>query len=458
MSVAVEILRSLKKRQTGENQMKTLGYVFLLLCLCAAASRAQTASSPAPLTVIRAGVLIDGQSDTPKKHQLIFVRGQRIEKVTDNSVTIPADAKVLDLSDATVLPGLIDSHTHLFLWGEDPAKGGYDANILNAGIALRAARATYAAKRALDQGFITLRDLETEGAGYGDIEIKQAIEEGTIPGPRVFGATRAISSTGGYPLEGYAPELQMPKGVQIIDGPVEARKAAREQLDHGADWIKVYMTHRSWVDKQGNLVSQPTLTVEELKAIVDETHGWGKKVACHAYNGEGLQRALDGGCDSIEHGLDISDAQIGQMARQGTWYCPTISVYYTDWAPADTPEGKRDRARASLHETSFRKAQKAHLKIVFGTDMGGIPWQEPIAQEFGRMVKQGMAPMDAIQSATSRAAEMLDRKGELGVVAAGAYADIVAVSGDPLKDIGELEKVKFVMKGGVIYKDEIWTK
>jgi len=438
--------------------MKILGFVFWLLALCVVTVRAQSTPPSAPLIVIRAGVLIDGQSDAPKQHQLIFVRGERIEKITDGSATIPAGAKVLDLSNSTVLPGLIDSHTHLFLWGEDPAQGGYDANILKAGIALRAARATYAAKRALDQGFTTLRDLETEGAGYGDVEIKQAIEEGTIPGPRVFGATRAISSTGGYPLEGYAPELQMPKGVQIIDGPVEARKAAREQLDHGADWIKVYMTHRSWVDKQGDLVSQPTLTVEELKAIVDETHGWGKKVACHAYNGEGLQRALDGGCDSIEHGLDMSDAQIAQMAKQGTWYCPTISVYFLDWEPADTPGGKRDRARASLHETSFRKAQKAHLKIVFGTDMGGIPWQQPIAQEFSRMVEQGMAPMDAIQSATSRAAEMLDRKGELGALAPGAYADIVAVSGDPLKGIEELKNVKFVMKGGAIYKDEISAK
>jgi imidazolonepropionase-like amidohydrolase len=438
--------------------MKIPGLVFWLLALCVVTVRAQSTPPSAPLIVIRAGVLIDGQSDVPKQRQLIFVRGERIEKITDGSATIPAGAKVLDLSNSTVLPGLIDSHTHLFLWGEDPAQGGYDANILKAGIALRAARATYAAKRALDQGFTTLRDLETEGAGYGDVEIKQAIEEGTIPGPRVFGATRAISSTGGYPLEGYAPELQMPKGVQIIDGPVEARKAAREQLDHGADWIKVYMTHRSWVDKQGDLVSQPTLTVEELKAIVDETHGWGKKVACHAYNGEGLQRALDGGCDSIEHGLDMSDAQIAQMAKQGTWYCPTISVYFLDWEPADTPGGKRDRARASLHETSFRKAQKAHLKIVFGTDMGGIPWQQPIAQEFSRMVEQGMAPMDAIQSATSRAAEMLDRKGELGALAPGAYADIVAVSGDPLKGIEELKNVKFVMKGGAIYKDEISAK
>jgi imidazolonepropionase-like amidohydrolase len=435
--------------------MKRIGLLFLLVVLCAANSYGQAQKKEtAPLTVIHAGTLIDGQGETPRKNQLIFVRGNRIEKVADGSAPIPAGAKTIDLSSATVLPGLIDSHTHLFLWGEDPAKGGYDANILKAGIALRAARATYAAKRALEQGFTTLRDVETEGAGYGDIGIKQAIEEGTIPGPRVFGATRGISTTGGYNLEGYAPELMMPKGVQIVDGPVEARKATREQLDHGADWIKVYMTHRSWVDKQGHLISQPTLTVEELRAIVDEAHGWGKKVACHAYNGEGLQRGLDGGCDSIEHGLDITDAQIAQMAKQGTWYCPTLGVYYTDWAAADTPEGQRDRARASLHETTFRKAVKANLKIVFGTDIGGIPWQEPIAEEFKWMVKLGMPPAAAIQSATSRPAEMLGSKGELGVVAEGAYADIIAVSADPLKDIGELEKVKFVMKDGAVFKDD----
>src|ERR1700745_2985498 len=416
-----------------------------------ARGQAPAAATP-PLIVIRAGTLIDGQSDTTKKMQLIFIRGGRIEKVSEETASLPPMVTVIDLSKATVLPGLIDSHTHIFLWGERPDQGGYDANILKAGIALRAARATYASRRALEQGFTTLRDVETEGAGYGDVEIKQAIEEGTIPGPRIFGSTRGISSTGGYNLEGYAPELTMPKGVQIIDGPVEARKAAREQLDHGADWIKVYMTHRSWVGKNGQLVSQPTFTVEELKAIVDETHGWGKKVACHASGGIGLHRALDGGCDSIEHGLDLDDGAISQMLKQGTWYVPTLSPYYKDWAPADTPNGQRDRLRAAVHEPSFRKALKAGVKIVFGTDMGGIPWSEPIAQEFPRMVDLGMSPMAAIQRATSRAATMLDMEGKIGVVAPGAFADIIAVEADPLRDIKALESVQFVMKGGKIVR------
>jgi imidazolonepropionase-like amidohydrolase len=430
--------------------------VFLLSLIGIAAAQETAAPATPGYTVVRAGTLIDGRSDTPRHDQVIVIHGNRIESVSDAAnAKVPADAKVIDLSHATVLPGLIDSHTHIFLQGEDPAQGGYDPNILKQGLALRAARATVSVRRALEQGFTTLRDVETEGAGYGDVGIKQAIEAGYIPGPRLIVSTRAISTTGGYPLEGYAPELDMPKGVQVIDGPVEARKAAREQLDHGADWIKVYMTHRSWIGKNGELVSQPTLTLEELKAIVDETHGWGKKVACHAYNGIGLQRALDGGCDSIEHGLEITDAQIAQMVKQGTWYCPTLSVYYYDWAPEITPAGQRDRKRVAVHKVSFQKALHASVKIVFGTDMGGIPWTDPIAQEFPRMVDLGMSPAEAIKSATSRAAEMLDMSGEIGVLAPGAYADVIGVSGDPLRDIKELGKVRFVMKDGKVFRNDL---
>ncbi len=434
-----------------------------LVCVSAFAMWAAAQQNLSPATqeaggvvAIHAGVLIDGKSATPKTNQVIVIRGNRIESVSDAAgAKIPTGTKVIDLSKTTVLPGLIDCHTHIFLQGEDPAQGGYDANILNAPLALRAARATVSVRRALEQGFTTLRDVETEGAGYGDVGIKEAIEKGYIPGPRLFVATRAISTTGGYMLEGYAPELDMPKGAQIVDGPVEARKAAREQLDHGADWIKVYMTHRSWVGRNGELVSQPTLTVEELRAVVDETHGWGKKVACHAYGGIGLHRALDGGCDTIEHGLDLDDAAIAQMVRQGTWLVPTLSAYYHDWAPADTPAGKRDRLRVAVHEPSFKKAMQAGVKIAFGTDMGGIPWSEPIAQEFSRMTDLGMSPMDAIQSATSRAAALLDMPGQLGVVAPGAYADIVAVDGDPLRDVKVLEDVRFVMKDGKVFKNEV---
>ena len=435
--------------------MKNL-YWILCLALCLSASAQEPSlPNPQPVTAIRAGVLIDGNADSPRHDQVIIVRGNRIAGVSDAArAKIPAGANVIDLSQETVLPGLIDCHTHIFLQGEDPAEGGYDANILYPPFSLRAARATVSVRRALGQGFTTLRDVETEGAGYGDVGIKEAIEKGYIPGPRLFVATRAISTTGGYMLEGYAPELDMPKGAQIVDGAVEARKAARQQLDHGADWIKVYMTHRSWVGKNGELVSQPTLTVEELRAIVDETHGWGKKVACHAYGGIGLRRALDGGCDSIEHGLDLDDAAIAQMLKQGTWYVPTISAYYHDWAPADTSTGQRDRLRAAVHEPSFRKALKAGVRIAFGTDMGGIPWSEPIAQEFPRMVDLGMSPMDAIVSATSRAAAMLDMDGKLRVLAPDAFADIIAIHGDPLRDIKLLENVQFVMKDGKVFKNE----
>lgn len=434
--------------------------LLLTFLSCSLFTNAQDAAPTLkPLTIVKAGTLIDGISNTPRHDQVITIRGNIIVDIANaGAATIPADATVIDLSTSTVLPGLIDAHTHIFLQGEVASEGGYDIQLLKYPLSFRAARATVSARRALEQGFTTIRDMETEGAGYGDIGIKMAVDRGYIPGPRMFVSTRAISTTGGYPLEGYAPEIEVPKGVQIVDGPVEARKAAREQLDHGADWIKVYMTHRSWIGKNGELVSQPTLTVEELRAIVDEAHGWGRKVACHSYGGIGMQRALDGGCDSIEHGLMLTDAQIAQMLKQGTWLCPTLNIYYTDWAPADTPEGQRDRKRASEHEVSFRKAVAAGVKIAFGTDVGGFPWTDPIAAEFPRMVGLGMTPMQAIQAATSRAAELLDQTGKLGVIAPGAYADVVAVSGDPLANIKILENVGFVMKDGKIFRNDLAKK
>jgi imidazolonepropionase-like amidohydrolase len=435
-----------------------------LICLFCSAAVAQK-PQPAPagkaaaekVVAIRAANLIDGVAGQPRHNVLIVIRGNRIESVSEGGAP-PADATVINLGQGiTVLPGLIDTHTHIFLQGEDPAEGGYDIQLLKHPSSFRAARATVSARRALEQGFTTLRDVETEGAGYGDVGIKEAINAGYIPGPRLFVVTRAISVTGGYPLEGYNPDVPLPKGAQLGDGAVELRKITREQLDNGADWIKVYMTHRSWADKEGRLVSQPTLTLEEIKAVTDEAHNWGwprRRVACHAYGGVGLHRALDGGCDSIEHGLDLDDSAVAQMVKQGTWYVPTLGVYYEDNAPEETPEGKRDKARVNAHEVSFKKALKAGVKIAFGTDMGGLPWTKPIADEFGQMVKFGMSPMDAIKSATSRAAELLEMQGELGVIAPGALADVVAVQGDPLKNVEALKDVTFVMKDGKVFKQQ----
>ncbi|HEX7287208.1 MAG TPA: amidohydrolase family protein [Candidatus Angelobacter sp.] len=440
--------------------MLRLSTALALICLFASVATAQkpqppTASKAAGNVVaIRAANLIDGVAAQPRHNVLIVIRGNRIESVSEGGAP-PAGASVINLGQGvTVVPGLIDTHTHIFLQGEDPAEGGYDVQLLKHPSSFRAARATVSARRALEQGFTTLRDVETEGAGYGDVGIKEAINAGYIPGPRLFVVTRAISVTGGYPLEGYNPDVPLPKGAQLGDGPVEMRKITREQLENGADWIKVYMTHRSWVDKEGKLVSQPTLTLDEILAVTNEAHGQQKKVACHAYSGIGLHRALDGGCDSIEHGLTLDDAAIQQMVQHGIWLVPTLGVYYTDWSPENTPEGKRDRARASEHEVSFKKAMKAGVKIAFGTDMGGIPWTKPIADEFGLMVKFGMGPMDAIKAATSRAADLLDMQGELGVIAPGALADVVGVEGDPLKNIEALKDVRFVMKDGSVFKQQ----
>jgi imidazolonepropionase-like amidohydrolase len=307
------------------------------------------------------------------------------------------------------------------------------------------------------QGFTTIRDMGTEGAGYGDVGIKQSINLGYIPGPRMFVSTLAISTDGGYGIADFSPDVDdmLPKGVQMFSGPVEGRKVAREQLAKGADFLKVYMTYRSRVGKNGELISDPTLTVDELKAITDEAHSRGKKVACHAYGGIGMQRALDGGCDSIEHGLDLTDANLAQMKKQGTWYCPTLTAYYYWNAPENTPAGQRDQARIRAHNASFQRAYKAGVRMLFGTDVGAFRWTDSIAQEFNHMVQLGMSPMDAIRTATVNGAELLEMQGQIGVIAPGAFADIIAVPGDPLQDIKRMQQVKFVMKDGQVYRNDM---
>lgn len=404
---------------------------------------------------IRAGRLLDVHSGRVLTDMMIVVSGDRIEHVAKaNEITVPSGTKVIDLSNSFVLPGLIDAHEHIFLTGED--NGRYDEQLLKESWQFRTIEAVANARRDLDAGFTSMRDCETEGAMYGDVDVKTAIERGIIPGPRLEVATRAISTTGGYPLEGYSPNVTVPSGVQIADGIDAARKAVREQIKYGADFIKIYGTHKSYF-QDAKMISVPTFTVDEIKAITDEAHAEGRKVACHAYGDPGLHNCIVGGVDSIEHGLDITDDDIREMKARGTWLVPTLYVYKTI-EKDDMQQSGGTVSRASVHEVSFKKALAAGIKIAFGTDAGPFPHGTQ-ALEFEYMVQYGMSPLAAIQSATVDAAELMDSaqdkwSKEVGALDPGKFADIIAVSGNPLDDIKQLEKVKFVMKGGAVYKNE----
>lgn len=404
---------------------------------------------------IRAGRLLDVHSGHVLQNMIIVIDGDNIDRVAEaDEITIPASANVIDLSNAFVLPGLIDAHEHIFLTGEDD--GRYDEQLLKESYQYRTIEAIKNAWRDLDAGFTTMRDCETEGAMYSDVDVKSAIDRGLIAGPRLEVATRALSTTGGYPLEGYSPEVTVPSGVQIVDGADEARKAVREQIKYGADFIKVYGTHKSYF-QDGKLVSIPTFDPDELKAIVGEAHAEGHKVACHAYGDPGLHNCIVAGVDSIEHGLDLSDDDIREMKARGTWLCPTLYVYITI-EQEDLKESDGTVSRASVHEISFKKALAAGIKIAFGTDAGPFPHGTQ-AKEFEYMVKYGMSPLLAIQAATINAAALMDYSQEhwsqeVGAIDPEKYADIIAVDGNPLDDITQLEHVKFVMKGGVVYKDD----
>jgi len=399
---------------------------------------------------IRAGKLVDGKSDKPLENALIVVEGDSIVSVVAGG-SAPAGVEVIDLSKATVLPGFIDAHTHVLLQGDITAEE-YDAQLLKESIPYRAILAARNAQIALSHGFTTIRDLETEGAMYADVDVKKAIANGEVPGPRMQVATRAMTPTGMYPLLGYSWELKVPTGVQYVDGVDGARKAVREQAMYGADWIKYYSDRRYHFEADNVLHSMVNFTDEEAKAIVDEAHRIGKKVAAHAIGSDGIAAALRAGVDTIEHGDGLTDALMDEMARRGIYWVPTITVgMYV--APG---RGGNWQKMADMQRENFAKAVKKGVKIALGTDAGGFDWKAlNEAKEFEYYVQYGMTPMQAIRTGTSTAAELLGWSDKLGTIEAGKWADIVAVSGDPLKDIKELENVKFVMKGGLVFKNEM---
>jgi imidazolonepropionase-like amidohydrolase len=424
---------------------RTFGWMLAALLFCAAV----TAQGPKRIA-IRAGKLIDGRSDQPIANALIVVEGGRIVSVTPGGAP-PRDIEVIDLSRATVLPGLIDAHTHILLQG-DVTAADYDEQLLKQSIPYRAILAARNARIALEHGFTSMRDVETEGAMYADVDVKMAINRGEVPGSRMFVSTRAMAPTGMYPLLGYSWQLEMPHGVQVVDGVEGARLAVREEVMHGADWIKYYSDRGYFYTPDGVLHSRVNFTAEEARAIVEESHRLGHRVAAHAIGSDGIAAALDAGVDSIEHGDGLTDELIDRLVRQKVYWVPTVTVgVYV----ATGRSGNWPRMIASERE-AFGKALRKGVKIVFGTDAGGFPWTEVNqAREFRYYVDYGMSPMQAIRSATTSAAELLGWSDRLGTIEAGKIADIVAVSGDPLADITELERVRFVMKEGVVYKNEL---
>ncbi|NUO81266.1 amidohydrolase family protein [candidate division KSB1 bacterium] len=404
---------------------------------------AQEASTPLALKAAR---LFDAEAGAMRTDKIVLISGEKIAALQNANAPLPANVKLIDLGDATLLPGLIDAHSHLLLHPYNEAS--WNDQVLKESLALRTARAVVHAEKTLRAGFTTLRDLGTEGGDYADVGIRDAINQGIIMGPRLQVATRAIVITGGYGPAGFDPRWEVPQGAEVADGVEGVRKAVRRQIGHGADWIKVYADYR-----HGG-VNAPTFTVEELRAAVDEAAATGRFVVAHASTSEGIRRAVLAGIKSIEHGSEANDEVLQMMANNGVAFCPTLAAREAIASYAAESERAVQQQRVQAQKEMFQRALKHGVNIVCGSDVGVFQHGEN-AWEIELMVAYGMSPGQALQAATIRAAQLLGWQDRLGTLAPNKIADMIAVKGNPLTEIRRLREVVFVMKGGKIFRQEL---